>query len=450
MAVTSEQHQVYSSEKNFGYYARITYEVTDGTVKVTKIEMAQDSTSYAYDAYYEPSQDAYLYIGNATHKITASRIARKNTSWYTPIEGEYIGYGGGPTRIIWTCRCRSSAPNQLTFTWDVGDVKPSNVSINPIATSGTTVNLQRNWSNATICQYKIKVGNSWSGWINEQSYYGDIYFDANNVTGLSIGTTYNFKVRFKNGNSDWTDSGEPSVTTWKIPTISRVDISPGVGSFDINVIADGDGSYAPITNYTLYYRTNSSSGAFNSVSMGVSSNITINSGLSVDTDYQIYVAVTNSVGTATSNVQIKATRMGPPNISTIEHSETPFTSTVIIDASILPSKPLKYQFRLNGGTWSEPQAPNMYTFENLNEETSYTGQVMVIAEHQSEYGDETYDTIVEGSYDFITPADQARIRIKTDNGWIQGKAYVKINDEWVKAKKIYIKANDEWLLGKNQ
>ena len=48
-----------------------------------------------------------------------------------------------------------------------------------------------------------------------------------------------------------------------------------------------------------------------------------------------------------------------------------------------------------------------------------------------------------------TPPDQAKIRLKTEDGWQQGKTYFKINNEWVKAKKIYKKIEGQWIIGTN-
>lgn len=43
----------------------------------------------------------------------------------------------------------------------------------------------------------------------------------------------------------------------------------------------------------------------------------------------------------------------------------------------------------------------------------------------------------------VTPADQAKVRIKTNGGWEKGKLWYKSNGEWVKAKKVYIKINGQ-------
>lgn len=50
---------------------------------------------------------------------------------------------------------------------------------------------------------------------------------------------------------------------------------------------------------------------------------------------------------------------------------------------------------------------------------------------------------------FTTLADQAKIRRKTESGWVKGKTYYKKDGAWVKAKKIYIKVDGQWKIGTN-
>ncbi len=49
----------------------------------------------------------------------------------------------------------------------------------------------------------------------------------------------------------------------------------------------------------------------------------------------------------------------------------------------------------------------------------------------------------------ITLADQAKIRIKKDGTWIQGKTYFKKDGQWVKVKKVYRKIDGQWKIGHN-
>lgn len=76
----------------------------------------------------------------------------------------------------------------------------------------------------------------------------------------------------------------------------------------------------------------------------------------------------------------------------------------------------------------------------LSEETTY----LFFASATNMAGT-TYSPAVE----ITTPADQAKIYRYNNGAWERGKAYYKINGEWVKAKKIYIKVNGEWKINSN-
>ena len=76
----------------------------------------------------------------------------------------------------------------------------------------------------------------------------------------------------------------------------------------------------------------------------------------------------------------------------------------------------------------------------LSEETTY----LFFASATNMAGT-TYSPAVE----ITTPADQAKTYRYNNGAWERGKAYYKINGEWVKAKKIYIKVNGEWKINSN-
>lgn len=76
----------------------------------------------------------------------------------------------------------------------------------------------------------------------------------------------------------------------------------------------------------------------------------------------------------------------------------------------------------------------------VNEETTY--EFFVRATNPGGTGDSSPGTAT-------TPADQAKIRRKTESGWVKGKTYYKKDGQWVKAKKIYIKVNGRWKIGTN-
>ena len=80
------------------------------------------------------------------------------------------------------------------------------------------------------------------------------------------------------------------------------------------------------------------------------------------------------------------------------------------------------------------------TFTGLAEETEY---IMWTGTSNA------YGTNYSAATSFTTPADQAKIRRKTESGWVKGKTYYKKNGAWVKAKKIYIKVDGKWKIGTN-
>lgn len=111
------------------------------------------------------------------------------------------------------------------------------------------------------------------------------------------------------------------------------------------------------------------------------------------------------------------------------------TEPITIQLNNITFKPFKYT-SVNPG----------HVFTDLAEETEYkfyaafTIQALGINAH--DYWHNTTLTVT-------TPPDQAKIRLKTEDGWQQGKTYLKINDEWVKAKKIYKKIEGQWIIGTN-
>lgn len=88
-----------------------------------------------------------------------------------------------------------------------------------------------------------------------------------------------------------------------------------------------------------------------------------------------------------------------------------------------------------------------YEFTGLEEETTYViqGMLSVMNDGVTSYP----KAITHPAITITTPADQARIQVKTEEVWQKGKTYFKKDGEWVKAKKIYIKKDGVWVLGSN-
>ena len=277
--------------------------------------------------------------------------------------------------------------------------------------------------------------------------YGKTYSIANptvatgyTCTGLVSGSsaqsgtmgTSNLNVRF---NFTTNKPSELSITRTSSTTTS---ISGTVSATGLN-----------ISDYTIYYKKSSAS-SYSHVSLGTSTSWSLTN-LDVDTDYNIYLSVTNPGGTTTTSSSPKtfSTTLNNPTIGTPTVTNIlPFSCTVSASGSVTPSRTLNYRFsKDNGSTWTAYQVSNTYNWTGLSEETSYTMKVQVKAIHTGTNASDT--TATSGGVSITTPADQAKISIKINGTWKKGKCWYKKNDTWVKAKKFYIKTNDTWKRNKN-
>lgn len=204
-----------------------------------------------------------------------------------------------------------------------------------------------------------------------------------------------------------------------------------------------------ISNYTLYYKKASAS-SYTSKSLGTTTSWSL-TGLDVDTDYNMYLSVTNPGGTTTSSSSpvTFSTTLNNPTIGTpVVTDLLPFSCTVTASGSVTPSRTLNYRISIdNGITWSAYQSSNVFNLTGLSEETTYNMKVQVKAIHTGTDASDT--TATSASFEVITPADQAKIRIKDNGEWKKGKTWYKKNGAWVKAKKIYIKKEGQWVIGYN-
>lgn len=98
-------------------------------------------------------------------------------------------------------------------------------------------------------------------------------------------------------------------------------------------VTAGEGSGVSITNRTVYYRVNGSTGNYSSLSLGTGTSGTI-TGLQPNTTYQIYSTVTNAAGTATSSTATFTTMANTPkNLTLTQKGITPFTLDVQVGGS---------------------------------------------------------------------------------------------------------------------
>lgn len=167
-----------------------------------------------------------------------------------------------------------------------------------------------------------------------------------------------------------------------------------------------------------------------------------------DTDHTFKIRLTNNYGVAYSDTILLTSVMG--NLQMAANVTAPSFDQVQIQASAAvagTTKTLKYRFSNdNGVTWTAEQSSGNYTFTGLTEETTYNIVTEVRAIHTGTYSGDAYNY----EYDTITtPADQAKVRLKTSGSWVTGKAWIKVGGVWKKAKKVYVKKNGEWVLNKN-
>lgn len=184
---------------------------------------------------------------------------------------------------------------------------PTNVSINPVQNGRTAINLNRNWSGATYCQYNI---NNW-GWIAEGSTYSNgVKCNGNDVTGLTANTTYSCQIRMGNHNSGLTYSSTKSATTsGNAPSITGASAS---ASRTEATFSYSGASYDTNASYskTQYSANNSSWSDGNRVG-----NLTPN------TSYTYYVRIVDNWGRASGSKSAPFTTTGnAPTINSVSKS----------------------------------------------------------------------------------------------------------------------------------
>ena len=246
----------------------------------------------------------------------------------------------------------------------------------------------------------------------------------------TIGTGKNVRLKFS--------TKKPSALAITRTASTTTSISGSVSATGLN-----------ISNYTLYYKKASAS-SYTSKSLGTTTAWSL-TGLDADTNYNIYLSVTNPGGTTTtsSSPVTFSTTLTDPSIATpIVSDLLPFSCTITATSSITPSRTLNYRISTdNGTTWSAYQVSNVFNLTGLSEETTYNVKVQVKAIHTGTNASDT--TATSATLVVVTPADQAKVRIKKEGQWVKGKMWYKKNGEWIKAKKVYIKKDGEWVIGYN-
>lgn len=355
----------------------------------------------------------------------------------------------------------------------------------------TSLDYTVTYDNTSRSSRKIEYGTS-------SSNLTSVANNTNVLTLLNPNTTYYYKItEIDNGGNDTTTSTKTGsfTTPCKVPDHLLVEVdSFTTNSITLNLEATGDIN-APVTQYKIEYSqvhdftqedvdrayaaldgeatlTEEEIRAFDAVGNNngeldigdiaavyqlirqdkttilSDTNEVVISSLQPDTDYEISYSAINAAGPSETITIIVSTQLNEPELEQITLEEiTPFTCTLSVLASNSPARKMLYRFSNdNGATWTSYQESNVYQWTNLAEETTYYMAAEVKSTHEAtNSSDQTYSRVLI----VTTPADQAKIRIKTNSDWKQGKTYVKIDGEWVKAKKIYKKIEGQWIIGTN-
>ena len=377
------------------------------------------------------------YASVSSYSVTCNGSTQNNTSPAT-----FSGLKNN-TSYSWSASISNNAgkTGSASGSFTIGGQAPSitNVTHSVTRTTATlspTVSYDTNASQSSV---SVKYGTTTS--------YGSTASSLS-LSNLSPNTKYYYSLTITDNYSKTSSAYTGNFTTdCNAPSAhSLTRAAATTSSIDVQVSATGD-TNAPITNYTLYYRKGTS-GTYQTVNYGTNTKKTI-SGLDVDTDYQFYFTATNAKGTTQSGTVTYSTNLTNPTASALTITNLlPFTCTATATASITPTRTLNYRFSKDGGTtWTSYQSSNVYNWTGLAEETTYTMAVQVKATHT---GTNSTDTTATTSTVITTPADQAKIRRMIDGQWKQGKTYININGQWVKAKKIYVLVNGEWKRNDNK
>lgn len=205
-----------------------------------------------------------------------------------------------------------------------------------------------------------------------------------------------------------------------------------------------DSTISSISQLQITYGASGKSGTtiYKDVS-GKSGNFQL-SGLNGNTTYWVNVYGKSSDGIWSTSVTgvTFTTYSNPISISSI--TITSLTATTVT-TNVTPSTTSNldhYTYLLFDDSGSIVQngtsINNVYTFSSLTPEKQYTLSVSAHPSNQGSVAAVAKDVV------FTTPADQATMYVKTDNGWQKGKVFVKTDAGWVAAKKIFVKTDSAW------
>ena len=333
---------------------------------------------------------------NVTNNTAASFTWTMNTAdWVCKLYSAWDTYA-----VTYNANGGMGAPAQQTKTYGQNLTLSSTIpTMSSTLQQGYTVYFNANGGSCPVSSYTTTdyLMHSFEEWNTAQDGSGTTYYPSGTYTQNAILKLY----------AQWNSHTERGGVSLPTPTKTGCTFLGWSRSLiDIEYVEDG---YIPDDNDILYAIYEQSE--------------------------KLYTTSTLLDGLVIQNVQIS--------------NLTPFSFDVSAAATLPIVRDITYSFSNDdGSTWTPYQASATYSFTNLTEETSYLVMVRAKAIHQ---GIDAQDDIAytDSAISVITPADQAKIRIKVSGTWLKGKAYIRVNGEWKKAKKVYIKKDGQWIINKN-
>lgn len=400
------------------------------TTKTFTISIPIVRHTVSYNANGGTSTPSSQTVNAGTAINLASAISKNNTESSGTITVSYDANGGSGAPGNSTGTYVNTTP--YTFNkWAAGSTSGTQYSAGASYTVNSDVTMYATWNTGTTTR-KSNPSITLSSTRPTRTYYTfSHWYNGNNT--YNPGTAYTFSSN-TTLYASWTPNAPTNLT------ISRTGST--TNSISVSVGATG----LTMTNYTLYYRAGTS-GNYTAKSLGTATTGTI-TGLSTDTNYQIYFTATNAGGTSTSSTVTYSTTLGNPTItSPTKRNLFPYMCDISATGSITPSRTLTYAFTKDGGTnWTSYQSSNTYHWADLIPETSYNMGVKVKATH---VGTNASDTTATSYLTITTPTDQARTRVKVNGQWKKGRTFIKHENKWKKAKAVYIKVDGHWVENKN-
>jgi phosphodiesterase/alkaline phosphatase D-like protein len=316
-------------------------------------------------------------------------------------------------------------------------VKPlCSASVDSVGRDSATISVSGSYdTNRTLGSIEVQYGTS--------TAYGSVSYNGV-LTGLQPNVNYNWRARVIDANnggpytqalsSDWVTGtfrtiGNAPVINSVSSTIDRTSarLVPNV-TYDNSALGSARIDYGTTTDYGL-------------VSTGW--NIT---GLSPNTKYYYSIQVTDQEGRTSNAFTGEFTTTGNAPVLSDVTTETAvfsarFTYAVHFDEGAgAAGYVLDYGTTTAYGQTKEGPVQMQFILSGLQPETLYYYRLRI--------KDSTgrYSNAVTGS--ITTLADQASLYAKKNGSWLSGKAWVKVNGAWVKAKKVYKKINGSWIVGK--